>query len=140
MSPYTLAVTVHVVTAILGLGQVAGTAVLASSGLDAPVAPGTLIALRRLGRGTTWALAVMLLSGVLIEYACGGCYHTLWWFRVSVFLLVLLGALQGRIRRALRKIDPATDDGHPLRPIARMAWGMCTVVAVVAILMVVKPW
>src|SRR5207248_5424969 len=64
MSLYVLAVSVHVVTAILGLGQIVGTAVLASSArAGAPLAPGTLIALNRLGLGTTCALVLMLLSG-----------------------------------------------------------------------------
>jgi hypothetical protein len=140
MSLFTLALCVHVVTATLGLGQILGTAVLASSTQPGtPVAPVTLIALNRLGRGTSWALALMLLSGVLIEYASGGSFHDTWWFRLSFFLLIALGALQGMIRRRLRKLAQATDGGL-LRGVVRIAWAMCAIVAAVAVLMEVKPW
>lgn len=132
---FLLAISVHVVTSILGLGQIVGTAILASAQRGAGSSPATLDALRRLGRGTTWALVLMLLSGVLLEYACGGCFHQMWWFRVSFFLLLALGALQGRIRVMLR----VTDVGS-LRRISHLAWGMCAIVAVVAVLMEVKPW
>jgi hypothetical protein len=131
---------VHVITAILGLGQIVGTAVLASSlPQDAPVAPAALVALRRFGRGTTWSLVLMLLSGVLVEYASGGSFHEAWWFRLSFVLLVALGALQGRIRGLLRKVESAKD-GLLLRGVVRIALAMSAIVAVVAVLMEVKPW
>lgn len=140
MNLYTFALSAHIVTAILGLGQVVGTAVLASSTQPgAPVAPGMLMTLKRLARGTTWALAVMLLSGVLLEYASSGSFHDTWWFRLSFLLLIALGALQGKSRRALRELE-AANEGRHLRSVVRMAWTMCAIVAVVAILMEVKPW
>jgi hypothetical protein len=140
MNLFTLALSVHVVTAILGLGQVMGTIVLASS-LEpgAPVGPAVLRALRRLARGTSWALALMLLSGVLLEYASGGSFHDTWWFRVSFFLLLALGGLQGRSRSVLNRLDAANDRRH-LRGVVGIAFTMCGIVAVVAILMEIKPW
>jgi hypothetical protein len=138
---YTLTISVHVVTAILGLGQIVGTAVLASSTQPgAPVAPGALMALKRLGRGTTWALLLMLLSGMLLEYASGGSFHDTWWFRLSLLLLVSLGALQGASRRALRKLEPGSDSSRLLRRIVRIALAMCAIVALITTLMEVKPW
>jgi hypothetical protein len=140
MNLFALAISVHVVTAVLGLGQIVGTAVLASSlPPDAPVAPAALVALRRFGRATSWALALMLLSGVLVEYASGGSFHDAWWFRLSLLLLVALGALQGRIRGVLRKVE-AAKDGLLLRGVVRIALAMCAIVAVVAVLMELKPW
>ena len=137
MTLYPVAVSIHVVTAILGLGQVAGIAILASSAqTEAPVAPATWTALGRLTRGTTWSLALMLLSGALIDYSVGGGYHEAWWFRLSFVLLVVLGAINGRTRRALRKRESTP----PLQRIARGAWSMCAIIAVVAVLMEVKPW
>jgi hypothetical protein len=140
MNPYTIAISVHVVTAILGLGQVMGTTVLASSlAGSAPLAPGNVAVLRRLGRGTTWSLVLLLLSGVLLEYVGGGYFHERWWFRVSFVLLIALGALQGRIGRVLRDVE-AAKGGEALRGVVRLAWGMCVIVATIAILMEVKPW
>jgi hypothetical protein len=140
MNLFALAISVHVITAILGLGQIVGTAVLASSlPQDAPVAPAALVALRRFGRGTTWSLVLMLLSGVLVEYASGGSFHEAWWFRLSFVLLIALGALQGRIRAVLRKVESAKD-GLLLRGVVRIALAMSAIVAVVAVLMEVKPW
>jgi len=137
MTLYPIALSIHVVTAILGLGQVAGIAILASSAqTEATVPSATWTALGRLTRGTTWSLALMLLSGALIDYSVGGGYHEAWWFRLSFVLLVVLGAINGRTRRALRK----RESSPPLQRIARGAWSMCAIIAVVAVLMEVKPW
>lgn len=139
MNLYPILLSAHVVTAILGLGQIVGTAIVASSTpTNAPVAPGTLTALRRLGRGTGGALAIMLLSGVLLEYTGGGAFHTMLWYRASFLLLIALGALQGWIRRTLRKVE-REPDGRALRGVVRLSGVMCAVVAVVAILMETKP-
>ena len=78
----------------------------------------------------------MLLSGALIDYSVGGGYHEAWWFRLSFFLLLVLGAINGRTRRALRKRESAP----PLQRITRGAWSMCAIIAVIAVLMEVKPW
>lgn len=140
MNLYALALSVHAVTAILGLGQVVGTVVLASSTEPgAPVAPSALRALKRLARGTSWALGLMLLSGAAIEYASGGAFHDRWWFRLSFLLLLALGALQGTSRRALRRLEPAKD-GRPLRGVLRIAWTNCAIIAAITILMELKPW
>jgi hypothetical protein len=137
MTLYPVALSIHVVTAILGLGQVAGIASLASSAqAEAPVAPATWNALGRLARGTNWSLALMLLSGVLIDYSVGGGYHEAWWFRLSIGLWLVLGAISGRTRRALRKRESA----RPLQGVVRGAWSMCAIIAVIAVLMEVKPW
>jgi hypothetical protein len=139
-SLYPVALSIHVVTAILGLGQVAGIAILASSApADAPVATATWTALGRLTRGTTWSLALMLLSGALIDYSVGGGYHEAWWFRLSFALLLVLGAINGRTRRALKKRESA-GGARPLQGVARGAWSMCAIIAVIAVLMEVKPW
>ncbi len=139
MNFYPILLSVHVVTAILGLGQIVGTAIVATStSTNAPVAPGTLTALRRLGRGTGAALGIMLLSGVLLDYTSGGAFHKMLWYRISFLLLVALGALQGGIRRTLRKVE-REPDGRALRGVVRLSGAMCAVVAVIAILMEVKP-
>lgn len=129
-----LVVAVHVVVAILGVGQVAGLAVLASS---AP--SGSWTAIQRLARGTTWSLGIMLATGVLIEYLSGGPFHTTVWFRLSFVGMILLGAASGTVRRALRKRESVGDE-RTLTTVARTAWLMCGITAVVAALMELKPW
>jgi hypothetical protein len=130
---------VHVVTAILGVGQIAGTAIVASSTRsETPVAPGTLAVLRRFGAGTFAALVIMLISGALLDLTGGGAFHKTLWFRASFALLIALGGLQGLIRRALGRAERAPNDGA-LRGVARLSGVMCGVVAVVAILMEAKP-
>lgn len=139
MNSYSIWLSVHVVTAILGLGQLVGTLIIASSTpTRAPVTSGTLTALRRLGLGTTAALAIMLVSGGLLERAGGGAFHTMLWFRASFILLIALGALQGWTRRTLRQVERGSD-GRGLRGVARLSGAMCVVVAVIAILMETKP-
>jgi hypothetical protein len=140
MTTYQLAVSLHVVTAILGLGQVAGIAVVASSMSPQPSTDtGSWTALQRLARGTTWSLLILLLSGVLIEYASGGAFHDAWWFRLSFLGLIALGGIAARMGRALRKRESV---GHEraLKGVVRSSWIMCTMTAVIAVLMEVKPW
>jgi hypothetical protein len=136
---YQLGLAVHVVTAVLGLGQVTGLGVIASSAPTGPVVPATRTALRRLALGTTLAIALMMLSGVLIEYASGASFHETLWFRIGFFLLIALGALSGRTQRVLRKLESGNDGGS-LRAVARMAWAMCAIVTIATILMELKPW
>src|SRR5436190_241223 len=117
-----LALSIHVVTAILGLGQVAGIAILASSTpTGASVAPATWIALQRLARGATWSLPVMLTSGAFLEYTVAWGHHTEPWFRLSGVLFLALGAVLGTTVRALRKRE-STIDECSLEPVARRAW------------------
>ncbi|WP_394831277.1 hypothetical protein LVJ94_32680 [Pendulispora rubella] len=137
MMLYRLALSIHVVTAILGLGRVVAIAVIASR--DEPAGAGTWNTLQQLVKGLTWSLPIMLLSGALLEYASGGAYHGAWWFRLSVLALFVLGALSGAMRRALRKRE-STGDERTLGLVARHARIMCAVTAAAAVLMEVKPW
>ncbi len=140
MTLRSLALCIHVVTMILGLGQVAGIAVLASSTpAGTSVAPATWSALQRLTRSAMWSLPVMLASGAYLEYTVAWGHHTEPWFRLSGALFLALGAVLGTTGRALRKRDSAIDE-RSLQPVARRAWAMCAIVAIIAFLMAVKPW
>jgi uncharacterized membrane protein len=139
MTLFAIAISVHVVTAILGLGQVAAIVVLASSmssGASADAASWT--ALHRLVLGTRWSLVVILLSGVLLEYASGGAFHERSWFILSFFGLLALGAINGIMGRLLKKRESA-GNARTLKGITRGAGIMCALTAVIAILMEVKP-
>src|SRR5262245_12448925 len=138
MKPYILALCVHVVVAILGLGQIAGMLVVARRA-DGPVAATTWTTLEDLVRGTTWSLGLLLVTGALVEYLAGVPFHETWWFRISFGLLLVIGAINGVTRRALRKRDK-TQDAAVLARVRRGAWAMCAGVATVAVLMEAKPW
>jgi CDP-diglyceride synthetase len=140
MTLFALAISIHVVTAILGLGQVAAIVVLASSTPSGACADaGSWTALDRLVLGTRWSIAIVLLSGVLLEYASGGAFHERWWFILSFFGVLVLGAINGIMGRRLKKRESAGDQ-RTLKSVARSAWIMCALTAAIAVLMEVKPW
>jgi hypothetical protein len=133
MTLYPVLLSLHVVVAILGVGQVAGIAVVASSMTVAT--PELWGILSRLVRGASISLAVMFLTGAYFEAATGGAFHRTWWFRISVLLFFGIGAFLGRTRGALRKPTEVTR-----QLVARNGWILCTLVAIVAVLMESKPW
>ena len=140
MTAYELTICIHVVTAILGVGQLTGLVVLVALGRKtSPVAPLTWATARRLARGTSWSLIVMLLSGVLLEYLAGGVHGGMWWLRISFLLFLACGALLGMIQRALRRGSAAGDDAV-LGGVLVRAWIVVALVAVIASLMQLKPW
>ena len=56
-------------------------------------------------------------------------------------LVALTGALHGRARRAVRLgLTNAGDGDVAVRRVARLAYGMCALIAVIAVLMEVKPF
>src|SRR5260221_1650980 len=108
--------------------------------VHAPSGSGSSTALQRLAGGTAWSLVIMLLSGVVLEYASGGAFHGTWWFRISFFDLLVLGAINGRMRRSIRKRD-SIGEKRTLAGVVRSARVMCAITALVSVLMEVKqPW
>jgi hypothetical protein len=137
MTPYIITLSVHVVVAVLGLGQIAGMLVLAHA-TDGPDGPVPRKALERLVRGIRWSLVLMFLTGALIEYLGGGLFHDSWWFRTSFVLLLVIGAINGWMGRLLRRLDSAATAPILVR-LRRGAWAMCTVLATITFLMEAKP-
>lgn len=132
---------VHVLVAVLGVGSIASVAIVAATA-------------RRVGRGSTAALtslspllrysglslAGILVTGVLLGIT-GGAVHEAWWFRGSVLLLVPTGILHAQARRAVRRGLANEGDGDlVLRRVERIAYGMCAIIAVIAVLMEAKPF
>ncbi|MGZ3422287.1 MAG: hypothetical protein ACXWUG_29160 [Polyangiales bacterium] len=133
-------VSLHVVTAILGLGQIAGLAMVSTSTLSRPpAAPATWITLERLARGITLSLVVMLLTGFWLGHSVGWAFGRVWWVRLSFLGMLVLGATSGAIRRALRKRE-STGEERALRTVARASLFMCAITGAIAVLMEVKPW
>jgi hypothetical protein len=141
MSLYQTARLVHVLVAILGVGQVVAIAVVASTArTEATAPPWAFQALRWLARWTGISLLLMMSTAVLIEYATGGGYHRTLWFRASIGLWIVVGFLQGRMRRALRTADGAESlTAGALLRIQRGSLAMCALVGVLVVLMELKP-
>lgn len=139
MTLYAFLLSVHVIAAILGLGQVTALALLASSlAARLSVGPETWRLLQLLVRGTTVGLIVMMVTGVLIEWSLSGPYHETWWFRASFLGLLVVAALHARTRAALRTRE-ALGEQTTMRGLARRAWMMSAVIAAIAVLMELKP-
>jgi hypothetical protein len=86
-------------------------------------------------------LAAMLVTGVLLDLTMSGAFSRTWWFLGSVLLLLATGALHGRARRAVRKgLGEESGNEFVLRRVERMAYGMCALIAVITVLMEVKPF
>jgi hypothetical protein len=139
---YISVLVVHVLVAVLGLGSIASVAIVAATA--GRLERGPTAALTWLGpllRYSGFSLAAMLATGILLGITSAGAVHEAWWFRGSALLLVLTGALHGRARRAVRRGLASEGDGElAMRRVARLAYGMCALVAVIAVLMEVKPF
>ncbi len=123
MSIYGVVLGVHVVVAILGVGQLAAVAVVSGT-----ADPRTIISLTRNAR---LSLLVMFLTGAALDFTSGGLFHERLWFRGSALLLLLTGVLIWRAQKAARAAQPNRVRG--------MAWAMCGMVAVITVLMELKP-
>jgi hypothetical protein len=139
---YTSVLVLHVLVAVLGLGSIASVAIVAAAaGRRGRGAAEVLTWLGPLLRYSAFSLAAMLATGILLGATSAGAVHEAWWFRGSALLLVLTGALHARARRAVRLGLANEGDGHlAVRRVARLAYGMCGLIAVIAALMEVKPF
>jgi hypothetical protein len=136
MNLYSTLVSLHVLTAILGLGPLTALAFAASS-----PSPGWSLAwFERLLRLVGWALGLMLVTGMLLIAQTHGALGRTGWMRVAVGLFLLLGALQGVVRRRVRRSRAATPDGGLPAGLAPLLWTMCGLVAAITYLMEAKPW
>jgi hypothetical protein len=136
---YEIAIALHVVVAILGVGQVTGLTVAAAVAKRSPSMSAPMWAvLARLARGATWSLLVMLLTGVWLEALAGGAHGRSWWFPVAFVLFLACGALLGMTQRALRK-GAAAGDATVLSGVVTRSGVVSGLVAIIAILMQLKP-
>jgi hypothetical protein len=130
------ALVVHAIVAFVGVGLVGAIPVVARFARrgDGGLSHATVLgALLRYAQGS---LVIAGLSGVVIEFATGGAFHSSTWFRGSFALFLFVGFAQGQARRALRK---GADAEGALRRVERWGWTMCVAASAIAVLMVLKP-
>jgi hypothetical protein len=140
MALYRATLCFHVIVAILGIGLVAALPIAARLARRAGADLGKPDLLAAVLRTTQWSLALMFLTGAAMDLEVGGAYHGSGWFRASVVLLVFLGFSHARARAALRKgMAPGGAWAPALRRVERWGWTMCATVALIAILMELKP-
>jgi len=139
---YTPVLVIHVLVAVLGLGSIASVAIMAGlARRSGRGLPGVAEWLGPLLRWSAVSLAIMLITGVLLDVTAGGAFRRFWWFRGSGLLLLATGALHGQARRAVRRGSTQKDDSDILlRRVARMGYGMCALIAAITVFMEVKPF
>ena len=132
--------TIHVLTAVLGIGGVTGLAIVVSVSSRATPAP--VEALNRLVLTVNISLAIMLLSGIGLLYDSNWALAAAWWLRVAFILFLVLGGSLGFLRATLRKMASGGTAASPgvLRRVAVTSGVQCALVAAIVLLMVVKPF
>jgi uncharacterized membrane protein len=132
----------HVLVGVLGLGSIASVVIIAAAARKSRNKTKEIFSwLSPLLRFSAVGLAVMLVTGILLDFAAQGGFRHFWWFKGSALLLLVTGALHGQGRRAVRSglADEANRDAA-LRRIERISYAMCLLVLAITILMVAKPF
>ena len=125
MNPYPWVVVLHVLSVLACTGPVLALA-LVSEGVSAPAA-------QRLVRISSIGLLGVLVTGVAAIALTGGELAQLWWLRLSVLLFLVIGALTGQLRRALRRAESRG-------AVRRLAWAITGALCLVVYLMEAKPF
>jgi hypothetical protein len=136
MTAYAFTRLVHVLVAILGMGSITASAVLArpSSG----VAP---IALRSLFRLAGAAMGLMLVSGVLLDYFASGAFHHANWFRLAMLATIGCGVAMGYARRTVSQaIAGKADRERAMGRASGAIWIAVALVGFIVVLMVRRPF
>ena len=133
MNWYLVALATHTLVAVLGIGQVLGLVLLAQDARpgssDLPV---RLAMMGTLARVMQISLGLMLISGIAVMIPTQFAYAHGWWFRVAFLLFLVLGFFTGQLQRAVRTSAVAR--------LSSIGWIMCSLVAVIVILMAAKPF
>ena len=141
MSLFSVAIALHVVVAVLGIG-VAGAIPITAHLLRGASDTGTTgdRLLGALLRSTQLSFAAMLVTGVLLDVSMDGAFHRTMWLRLCVPAFVVIGVAFGRARATLKKAR-ASGKVEDLALLRIERWGlvMCAGIAVVTLLMQARP-
>jgi hypothetical protein len=140
MMLYVVAIAIHVVVAVLAIGVVGAVPLVArlarkDGTMGSPERLlGALLRVMQLG------FFAMLLTGILLDVSMDGAFHRTTWFKVSIAVLAIIGFSHARARVALRKgFAPGGGREVALANVERWGWTMCAAVAVITLLMQMKP-
>lgn len=131
---YVVAIVGHVLVAVLAIGLV-GAVPLTARIVRRSTEPfaGAERLLGALLRAMQVGFFVMLLTGVLLDVSAAGAFHRTGWFKASIVVLAATGFAHARARAALRR-------PNALALVERWGWTMCASVALITILMQMKPF
>jgi hypothetical protein len=132
----------HVLIAVLGLGSIGSVTLVAWSARRMTPRPTQLP--QWLGPVLQYSgisLALMMVTGVLLDLAASGSFHRFWWFRASALLLLLTGALHGLSRRSARQFHIGKVDIHTtLRRVEGLGYAMSGLITALTVIMEIKPF
>lgn len=143
MNYYLVALALHAIVAVLGIGQVLALLVLASDAQKASDRlPWTLSIMGRLARVVGISLGLMLLTGIVVMLPTGGAYGRAWWFRIAFLLFIALGACNGMLQRAIRVAGGSAADARTaaVARLPTLTWLMVGIATVIVFLMASKPF
>jgi hypothetical protein len=100
MTAYQIVAVIHAIVAVGGLGQISVLAFLARKPHFAHPE-----LMRRLFKAVGGSLVIMLITGVALLWLSDWVYEHTWWFRISVILFLLLGAMHGIGQATVKKIE-----------------------------------
>jgi hypothetical protein len=138
---YVVAITMHVLCAVLAIGLVGAVPLVARFARRSTVElAGAARILGALLRAMQVGFVVMVVTGGLIDLSAGGVFHRTGWFKASIVVLLAIGASHARARAAVRRaFAPGGDPAPALARVERWGWAMCAGVALMTILMQMKP-
>jgi hypothetical protein len=142
MTGYQAALAVHVLVAVLGLGNIVAVAVLVPGNAAAVPSPTLTAQLGRLLSLAGAAVGLLIISGAVLMYFTRGLYVQMIWFRAATVMVLVLGATLGIARRGLRLPKagaPGAVTRNPLARTRRATFVACGLAAAVVVLMVTKP-
>ena len=131
MTSYLIIKIIHVLTAVLGLGQVGALCLIS---WQLPSATPLII---RLARIVTVSLLLMLLSGIGLLKMSGWAFAPTVWVRGSFFLMLVIGFSASRIVKAARS---PTQTGDALTTLRRYSTVIAVLTGVIVWLMTAKPF
>jgi hypothetical protein len=131
MNPYIACKVVHILTAVLGVGQV-GALLLLSWQKPPPISLAVSIA-----RTVTLSLLLMVLSGIGLLKIAGWVLAPTVWVRGSFVLMLVIGFLASRISRSIRL---STQTGAPLANLRLNSTIIVGLTGTIVWLMTAKPF
>lgn len=138
MAAYSIVAIIHVIVAVVGLGQISVLALLARR---PELASTTLF--RKIFQAVGISLILMLVTGVLLLWLSNWTYVSTGWMGFSFVLFLLLGALHGIGQSTVKKIAASGGSfvASPLiGKLRKVTLAMSLTLAVLVLLMEGKPF
>jgi len=142
MSGYSVAVSIHVLFAVIGTGLLGAIPLLARAARTSHTPLSVLeTTLRPVFLFTQIALGLTFLSGAVMDFLTHGALHDQGWFRLGALAIVVAGIARARAKTLLKRGGASKPDPQPvIRGIE--GWGAvaCFAIAAATVVMELKPF